>query len=74
MSNSLIVLSYSIVSVFVGIGALIIGTILGIFLTRVIINKKIISNKLTAAKLLEEAYAEAKTVKEALLEAKEENA
>ncbi|MDD4685692.1 MAG: ribonuclease Y [Clostridia bacterium] len=73
MSNSLIVLSSSIVSVFVGVGALVIGTILGIFLTRLIINKKILSNKTTAAKLLEEAYAEAKTVKkEALLEAKEE--
>lgn len=74
MSNNLIALiSPSIVSVFVGIGALIIGTVLGLFITRIIVNKKNLNNKSSAAKVLEEAYAEAKTVKkEALLEAKEE--
>ncbi|MDD3232528.1 MAG: Rnase Y domain-containing protein, partial [Clostridia bacterium] len=74
MSNSVIAFVTSpIVSVLIAIGALAIGAFLGFFLTRILYNKKIIINKTTAAKLLEEAYAEAKTIKkEALFEAKEE--
>lgn len=74
MSNSMLAfIDSSIVSVLVGVGALILGAVLGLFFTRIFVNKKILKNKSSAAKLLEEAYAEAKTIKkEALLEAKEE--
>ena len=63
----------TIVSVFIGIGALIVGVVGGYFATYLINTKKMARGKQKAVKILEEAYAEAKTVKkEAILEAKEE--
>ena len=63
----------TIVSVFIGIGALIVGIVGGYFATYLINTKKMAKGKQKAVKILEEAYAEAKTVKkEAILEAKEE--
>ena len=74
MSNSFMAfVDSAIVSVFVGIGALILGCIVGFFLNKILDKNKLSNNKSIAAKVLEEAYAEAKTVKkEAILEAKEE--
>ncbi len=62
-----------IASVFIGIGALVAGLVVGYFGTYFINTKKMAKGKAHAVKILEEAYAEAKTVKkEAILEAKEE--
>ncbi len=56
-----------------GVLALIVGAILGILLFRLIVNKKIDKSKSNAVKIIEEAYAEAKSIKkESLFEAKEE--
>lgn len=71
--NNLSIIASAIVPVFVGIGALIIGLAVGFILTKLITSKKIGNSKNTAAKIIEEAYAEAKTIKkESILEAKEE--
>lgn len=57
-----------------GVIALIVGVGLGILLYRIIATKKIGKSKTNAVKIIEEAYAEAKTIKkEAILEAKEES-
>ncbi len=75
MSNvvSALCASNVIASVFIGIGALIAGLVVGYFGTYFINTKKMAKGKANAVKILEEAYAEAKTVKkEAILEAKEE--
>ena len=73
MYSASMLLASDIVAVFIGLGTLIIGLVIGLFTTRVFITKKIGNSKSTAAKIIEEAYAEAKTVKkEAVLEAKEE--
>jgi len=62
-----------VASVFIGIGALIVGLTGGYWATYVINTKKMAKGRQNAVKILEEAYAEAKTVKkEAILEAKEE--
>ncbi len=62
-----------VASVFIGLGALIIGLVGGYFGTYLINTKKMAKGKANAVKIIEEAYAEAKTVKkEAILEAKEE--
>ena len=59
--------------VLVPIAALIVGAGLGVLVNYFISKKKVTSSKSTAVKIMEEAYAEAKTVKkEAILEAKEE--
>ena len=64
MSNSFMAfVDSAIVSVFVGIGALILGCIVGFFLNKILDKNKLSNNKSIAAKVLEEAYAEAKTVK-----------
>ena len=56
-----------------GVLALIVGAILGILLFRLIVNKKIDKSKSNAVKIIEEAYAEAKSIKkESIFEAKEE--
>lgn len=56
-----------------GIIALILGAVLGIIIFRLITNKKIDKSKSNAVKIIEEAYAEAKSIKkESMLEAKEE--
>lgn len=63
----------TIASVFISIGALIIGAVVGFYSTNLFNSKKVAKGKSTAVKIIEEAYAEAKTVKkEAILEAKEE--
>lgn len=56
-----------------GVIALVVGVGFGILLYRLIATKKIGKSKTNAVKIIEEAYAEAKTIKkESLLEAKEE--
>lgn len=71
--NNVSILASSIVTVFVGLGTLIVGLVIGFFTTKFFVSKKISNSKTTAAKIIEEAYAEAKTVrKEAVIEAKEE--
>lgn len=63
----------AVASVFIGLGALVLGLVGGYFGTYFINTKKMSKGKQKAVKILEEAYAEAKTVKkEAILEAKEE--
>ncbi len=63
----------TIASIFIGLGALIVGLAGGYGLTYLINTKKMARGKQKAVKILEDAYAEAKTVKkEAILEAKEE--
>lgn len=55
------------------LGTAILGVIGGFFITKFVISQKTHKNKASAVKILEDAYAEAKTVKkEAILEAKEE--
>lgn len=61
------------ITVLVGVIALVIGAGVGIIIFNTSMSAKIGKNKSTAVKILEDAYAEAKTVKkEAILEAKEE--
>ncbi|MBQ3493867.1 MAG: ribonuclease Y [Clostridia bacterium] len=74
MSNLVNALCAStIASIFIGIGALAVGLVVGFFSTQFFNKKKIAKGKSTAVKIIEDAYAEAKTVKkEAILEAKEE--
>ncbi len=62
-----------VASVFISLGTLIIGLVVGYFGTYLINTKKMAKGKANAVKIIEEAYAEEKTVKkEAILEAKEE--
>jgi len=57
-----------------GVIALIVGVGFGILLYKLVATKKIGKSKTNAVKIIEEAYAEAKTIKkEAILEAKEES-
>jgi ribonuclease Y len=66
-------LASSIGTVFIGLGALTLGLLLGFILTKFFAIKKIGNSKTVAAKIIEEAYSEAKTVRKmAALEAKEE--
>lgn len=70
--STLGVVSASIATI-IGLGTAIVGLVGGFFITKFVISKKSQKNKFAATKILEEAYAEAKTVKkEAILEAKEE--
>ncbi len=63
----------SLAAVFIGLGCGIVGIVGGIFAAYFLLSKKIGKTKTKAAKIIEEAYAEAKTAKkEAILEAKEE--
>ena len=72
MINALCAIS-TVASVFIGLGTLVLGLVGGYFGTRLINTKKMAQGKANAVKIIEEAYAEAKTVKkEAILEAKEE--
>ena len=67
------IMGNALVSVFVGLGAALIGIVAGYFINMLVNNGKIGKSKTTAAKIIEEAYQEAKTVKkEAVFEAKEE--
>ena len=56
-----------------GVIALIVGAVVGILIYNIIASKKIGKSKSNAVKIIEEAYADAKSIKkESLLEAKEE--
>lgn len=63
----------SLAASLIGVGCGIAGIAIGIFAAYFILSRKIGKTKTKAAKIIEEAYAEAKTAKkEAILEAKEE--
>ena len=56
-----------------GVVALVVGAILGAIVYKIVVNKKIDKSKTNAVKIIEEAYAEAKSIKkESQLEAREE--
>ena len=56
-----------------GVIALVVGIVAGAFVYKILLNKKIGHSKSNAVKIIEEAYAEAKSIKkESVLEAKEE--
>ena len=56
-----------------GVVALIVGAVLGAIIYKIVVNKKLDKSKTNAVKIIEEAYAEAKSIKkESLLEAKEQ--
>lgn len=56
-----------------GVVALIVGAVLGAIIYKIVVNKKLDKSKSNAVKIIEEAYAEAKSIKkESLLEAKEQ--
>ena len=56
-----------------GVIALVVGLLVGAFVYKILLNKKIGNSKSNAVKIIEEAYAEAKSIKkESVLEAKEE--
>lgn len=62
-----------VASLLIGLGTLLLGLVAGYWGHQLILNKKIDKSKNSAVKIIEDAYAEAKTVKkEAILEAKEE--
>ena len=72
-SLSLICNTAVVAGVVSGVVALIIGVILGAIVYKFLINKKIDKSKTNAVKIIEEAYAEAKSIKkESILEAKDE--
>ncbi len=63
----------AVTTVCVSLGALIIGGVAGFYIFNAFASKKLNKNKAAALKIIEDAYAEAKTIKkEASLEAKEE--
>ena len=73
MTIALLLNVSSLVAALVGVGCGIAGIAGGICATYFLLSKKIGKTKANAAKIIEEAYAEAKTAKkEAILEAKEE--
>lgn len=56
-----------------GVIAIIVGAILGAIIFKIVANKKLDNSKSNAVKIIEEAYAEAKSIKkESVLEAREE--
>ena len=56
-----------------GVIALVLGVVVGALVYKFLVNKKIDKSKTNAVKIIEEAYAEAKSIKkESILEAKEE--
>ena len=56
-----------------GVVALIVGALLGAIVYKIVVNKKLDKSKSNAVKIIEEAYAEAKSIKkESLIEAKEQ--
>lgn len=56
-----------------GVVALVLGIVAGAFVYKILLSKKIGNSKSNAVKIIEEAYAEAKSIKkESVLEAKEE--
>lgn len=60
-------------TVLVAVGALILGAVVGYYVFNIFASKKMNKSKSTALKIIEDAYAEAKTIKkEASIEAKEE--
>ena len=73
MKNLLLSVSPALVSGLVsGVLCLLVGTIVGLVVYKIYSNKKIEKNKSNAIKIIEDAYAEAKTIKkEAIIESKE---
>lgn len=73
MKNLLLSVSPALVSGLVsGILCLLVGAIVGLVVYKIYSNKKIEKNKSNAIKIIEDAYAEAKTIKkEAIIESKE---
>ncbi len=67
-------LSLSVTStVLISLGTLVLGAVVGYFVFNLFASKKLNKNKTAALKIIEDAYAEAKTIKkEASIEAKEE--
>jgi len=62
-----------VVTICISLGALIVGAIAGYFIFNYLASKRTSKNKATALKIIEDAYAEAKTIKkEATIEAKDE--
>lgn len=73
MTISILGVVSSLVAVLIGVGAVLAGIVGGFFVNQLLFAKKVGKSKSNAARILEEAYAEAKTSKkEAILEAKEE--
>ncbi len=75
MNNSISVLCNAVATagIVAGVCCLIVGILVGAIVYKFIVLKKINKNKTQAVKIIEDAYAEAKSVKkEAILEAKEE--
>ena len=71
--QSLVLMSSAVVSVLVGIVCAILGIVLGFLVYKIYSSKKIEKNKSNAIKIIEDAYAEAKTIKkEAIIESKEQ--
>jgi uncharacterized protein YneF (UPF0154 family) len=50
----------SLVAVFIGIGAVVVGLVGGFFINQLVFSKKVGKSKSNAARIIEEAYAEAK--------------
>lgn len=73
MKNLMLSVSPALVSGLVaGIICLLVGVAVGLVIFKVYSSKKIEKNKSNAIKIIEDAYAEAKTIKkEAILESKE---
>lgn len=73
MKNLLLSVSPALVSGLVsGILCLLVGAVVGLVVYKIYSNKKIEKNKSNAIKIIEDAYAEAKTIKkEAIIESKE---
>lgn len=71
--KSLLLMSSALVSSLVGIVCAILGIICGFLIYKFYSSKKIEKNKSNAIKIIEDAYAEAKTIKkEAIIESKEQ--
>lgn len=74
MSMSMLCAVAPAVAVVIGIACLAVGVVGGAFVYKVITTKKLANSKSNAVRIIEEAYAEAKTIKkEASLEAKEQS-
>ena len=74
MDKGLLLAVAPVVAVVIGIVALLAGAVAGAIIYKVITTKKLNNSKNNAVRIIEEAYAEAKTIKkEASLEAKEQS-
>ncbi|MBE7082570.1 MAG: ribonuclease Y [Clostridiales bacterium] len=72
--NNLLLAVNTVTVVLIALGTLIVGGVVSFWIFNAFASKKLNKNKTVALKIIEDAYAEAKTIKkEALLEAKEES-